>query len=189
MMRPRNVWLVWLFVCFPGLVDAQSNRVDELPAGEGRELVQEVCSRCHSLTPVLMKRDGEGGWRHTVGRMVLQRQAQLLPEEFEAVVRYLSTRLSPGVSPMQTGVLPPGAFGGGATDAQEVRLPEGAGKPLVAARCALCHDLGRVVTVPRTRDEWAQITRNMIERGPLATPDEVQTIAAYLSEHFGEETR
>ena len=60
--------------------------------------------------------------------------------------------------------------------------------PLVAARCALCHDLGRVVSVPRTRDEWVQITRNMIERGPHATADEVQTVAAYLSAHFGEET-
>lgn len=187
-MRPRSVWLAGLLVCVPVLVNAQNSRISELPAGEGRELVQEVCSSCHSLTPVLMKRDGEGGWRHTVGRMVLQRQAQLLPEEFEAVVRYLSTRLGPGMSPMQTGVLPPEAFGGGATAAREVALPEGAGKPLVAARCALCHDLGRVVSVPRTTDEWAQITRNMIDRGPDATAEEVQTIAAYLSAHFGEET-
>lgn len=185
-MFPKLAWLAGVLVCVPGLVHAQG-RAPELPPGEGREVVQKVCTACHSLVPIMMKRDGENGWKHTVGRMVLQRQAQLLPDEFETVVRYLSTRLGPGTGQMQTGVLPPGAFGSGGTSAKEVRLPDGPGKELVETRCALCHDLGRVVSVPRKKHEWEQMTRNMIGRGPQASPAQIQTIIDYLTTHFLEE--
>jgi cytochrome c5 len=181
-MLSRIVSLAALLVAVPCVLHAQSGAA-ELPPGDGRELVQKVCTSCHTLTPVLMKRDGENGWRHTVGRMVLQRQAQLLPDEFEAVVRYLSTRLGPGTTQMQTGVLPPGSFGSGAT-AKEVRLPDGPGKELVEARCSVCHDLGRVVSIPRKTDEWEEVTRNMIGRGPQASPAQVDAIIAYLTSHF-----
>jgi cytochrome c5 len=188
-MFPRTVWLAGVLVCVPGLVHAQG-RAPELPPGEGREVVQKVCTACHSLVPVMMKRDGENGWRHTVARMVLQRQAQLLPDEFETVVRYLSTQLGPGTGQMQTGVLPPGSFGGGATTAREVRLPEGpgAGRQLVEARCSTCHDLGRVVSIPRKKEEWESVTRNMIARGPQTPPAQVQAIIDYLTTHFLEKT-
>ncbi len=124
----------------PGLAQAQG-RGAELPPGEGRELVQKVCTSCHTLVPVMMKRDGVNGWRHTVGRMVLQRQAQLTPAEFDTVVRYLSTALGPAAGQMPSGPLPPGALAGGAATAKEVKLPDGAGRPLVEGRCASCHDL------------------------------------------------
>jgi cytochrome c5 len=183
-MFRRAVWLAGLLACVPGLAHAQTG-APELPQGEGRELVQKVCTSCHSLVPVMMKRDGEAGWRHTVGRMVLQRQAQLQPEEFEVVVRYLSTRLGPGTGQMQTGVLPPGAFAG-STMAKAVRLPDGPepGRQLVESRCALCHDLGRVVSVPRKREEWDSITRNMTARAGQATPAQVQAMIEYLTTHF-----
>jgi len=191
-MLSRIAWVA-LLVSVPAFAHAQEGATGggaaALPAGEGRELVQKVCTSCHTLVPITMRRDGEGGWRHTVTRMVLQRQARLLPSEFETIVGYLSTRLGPGTAgQMQTGVLPPGAFGGGAKTAKEVQLPEGAGKELVQTRCTLCHDLGRVVSVVRKKQEWNDITRNMIGRGPEASPAQVDTIIAYLSSHFAEET-
>lgn len=186
-MFSRIVWLAGVLVCVPAIVHAQGS-APELPPGEGRELVRKVCTSCHALVPVMMKRDGENGWRHTVGRMVLQRQAQLLPDEFETVVRYLSTRLGPGTSQMQTGVLPPGALGGATGTAKDVRLPDGPGKDLVEARCSACHDLGRVVSVPRKKHEWEEVTRNMIGRGPQASPAQTQTIIDYLATHFLEQT-
>jgi hypothetical protein len=70
------------------------------------------------------------------------------------------------------------------TSAKEVRLPEGAGREIVAARCTLCHDLGRVVSVRRTSQEWEQLTKDMMGRGPRTTPAEVQTIQTYLTTHF-----
>lgn len=175
-----------VLVCTPGLVHAQG-RGPELPPGEGRELIQKVCTSCHTLVPVMMKRDGVNGWRHTVGRMVLQRQAQLTPAEFETAVRYLSTALGPAAGQMPTGALPPGSMGGGAATAKEVKLPDGAGRPLVEGRCASCHDLGRVVSIRRTKTEWESVTRNMLGRGPQATPEQAQAITDYLTTHFLEQ--
>lgn len=180
-----TLWMtgVLTLACMAGVAQAQG-RAAELPPGEGRELVQRICTSCHTLVPVMMKRDGVNGWRHTVGRMVLQRQAQLTPDEFATAVRYLSTSLGPGTGQMQTGTLPPGAMGGGATTAKEVRLPDGAGKPLVEGRCASCHDLGRVVSIRRTKEEWESVTRNMTGRGPQTTPAQVQAITDYLTANF-----
>lgn len=173
-----------VLVITSGVLDAQSRR-PELPVGDGKDLAQSVCATaCHDATPLLMKRDGEDGWRENVERMVVQKGAQLFPGELETVVRYLSTHLGPGTALMQTGTLPPGAMAGGAATAKEVRLPDGPGKDAVQLRCTVCHDLGRVVTAGRTRQEWEQITRNMLERGPRATAEQSQSVVSYLATHF-----
>jgi mono/diheme cytochrome c family protein len=184
----RTVWLAAWLVWVPGAVSAQG-RAPELPPGEGRELVQSVCgTACHDTTPLVMKRDGESGWRQNVERMVVQKGAHIFPGELETLVRYLSTVLGPWTVPMETpGALPPGALGGGAATAREVKLPDGAGRELVQARCTACHDLGRVVTTRRTLQDWDQITRNMIERGPQATQAQVKAIVTYLTTHLGKE--
>ena len=82
------------------------------------------------------------------------------------------------------GVLPPGALGSG-QPAKAVQLPAGPGKEVVQARCSLCHDLGRVVSVHRTNTEWQQLTKNMTTRGPQAPAAQVETIVTYLTTHFG----
>ena len=187
-MFSKSVCLTAWLVCVHGAVYAQG-RAPELPPGEGRELALSVCgTACHDTTPLVMKRDGESGWRKNVERMVVQKGAQIFPGELETLIRYLSTALGPGTVLMETrGTLPPGALGGGAATAKEVKLPDGAGKELVQARCTPCHDLGRVVTTRRTAQDWEQITRNMIERGPQATPAQVKAITTYLTTHLGKE--
>jgi cytochrome c5 len=173
-------------VCVPVLANAQG-RGPELPPGEGREVVQSVCATaCHQTVTVMLKRDSENGWRQTAERMVVQKGARITPAEMETIVRYLSTQLGPGSSRMQTpGALPPGAVGGGAKTAAEVRLPDGEGKVLVETRCTTCHDLGRVVSYGRTRAEWDHVTRNMMARFPRPAPaQEIDAMVAYLATHF-----
>lgn len=189
-MFAKVVWLAGVLVFVPGLLQAQG-RAPELPPGEGRELAQNVCATaCHDATPLLMKRDGESGWRRNVERMVVQKGAQIFSEDLETLIRYLLTRLGPGTGRMQTtGVLPPGALGGGAKAATEVRLPEGPGKELVEARCTSCHDLGRVVSLRRTNQEWEQMTRNMLGRGAQTSPAQIETVIAYLTTHFRKEAK
>ena len=164
-----------------------------LPEGEGRELAQSVCATaCHDATALLMKRDGEAGWRRNVERMIVQKGAQIFPAELETLIKYLSTQLGPGVGRMQpTGVLPPGALAPGAKTVADVRLPAGPGQELVEGRCASCHDLGRVVSIPRKKNEWESVSRNMLGRGPQTSPAtaaQVQAIVNYLATHFLEKT-
>ncbi|MCZ6751553.1 MAG: hypothetical protein O7E51_06970 [Acidobacteria bacterium] len=185
-VRRRAVWLAGLLLCLGGFLHAQSDP-NALPEGDGKELVAAACTQCHSLSPIRMLRDGREGWKEMVHEMVL-RGAQLGPEEADTVIRYLARNFGPGMSPMQTGPLPPEtALGGGsgAETGDTVSLPPGDGKDMVEARCRICHDLGRVVTARRTRAEWEQITKNMMGRGPTATPEQIQTMVSYLTAQFG----
>ena len=68
---------------------------------------------------------------------------------------------------------------------QADRLPGGAGKELVEARCAVCHDLERVTIVKRQPRDWETIVGNMYERWGMSAPDEVRTITSYLVAQFG----
>jgi mono/diheme cytochrome c family protein len=171
--------LLWL-AGGPALLRAQA-----LPEGEGKELVAVACTQCHGLTPILQMRDGLGGWKNTVEEMVM-RGAQLSPAEADTVVRYFLEHFGPASGPFQTGRLPhDSAISQSPVDAKDVALPEGPGKAAVERRCVMCHDIGRVVTVRRSRQEWERITKNMIERGPAATPEQVQEIVSYLSSQFG----
>ena len=142
---------------------------DPLPAGDGHDLVAVACSQCHALGTIAKIRDGAVGWRRYVNNMVL-RGAQLTKPEMDTVVAYLSRHLGPGMN------LPP---------AKPVALPDGPGKDLVAARCALCHDLERVVAVKRGRQAWPAIVADMVERGAPVTAEDGKTISDYLAANFG----
>jgi cytochrome c5 len=143
---------------------------DPLPAGDGRDLVAVACSQCHYLGTIAKIRDGAPGWRRYVDNMVL-RGAQLTKPEIETVVAYLARNLGPGMN------LPP---------AKPVALPDGPGKDLVAERCALCHNLERVVAVKRERKAWPVIVADMLAQGAPATTEEAKTISDYLAANFGD---
>jgi cytochrome c5 len=176
--------LVWLSGA-AGLLRAQTSAPRGLPEGEGKELVAVACTQCHGLTPILQMRDGIGGWKNTVDEMVL-RGAQLSPAEADTVVRYFVEHFGPAAGSFKTGLLPhDSAVSANPVDSMSITLPEGDGKQLVQTRCAMCHDIGRVVTVRRSREDWERITKNMTERGPQATSQQVQTIVSYLTAKFG----
>jgi mono/diheme cytochrome c family protein len=142
-----------------------------LPPGEGRDLMTTACSQCHPLNVIRSMREGAEGWKRHVYNMVT-RGAQLNAREADMVVAYLAANFGP-TTPVASAV--------------QVALPGGAGKDLVEARCAACHDLERVASVKRQKSEWPTLVANMIGRGAVATPDEAQVISAYLASHFGGE--
>jgi cytochrome c5 len=155
-------------------IRAQSQSpVNNLPAGNGKDIVAVACTQCHGLKLILALRDGSVGWKHFVDDMIL-RGAQLTPQEADTVAQYLAKNFGPGTSPMQSGLK---------TDA----LPAGNGEKLVESHCALCHDLGRISTVTRSKEEWNTTVSNMMARagGNVATQDEILTMASYLTAHFG----
>jgi mono/diheme cytochrome c family protein len=145
-----------------------------LPKGDGAALLATACSQCHGLSTITAMRDGAAGWHTHVSNMVL-RGAQLTAPEIETLVQYLATNFGPGTPPAAS-----------ATKATPVVLPDGPGKELVETRCAACHDLERVVSVKRGKEEWHVIVASMVARGAPATPEEAQEITAYLTEKLGE---
>lgn len=163
--------LAVLSVTFGAAIYAQSPSVT-LPPGSGRDLVAVACTQCHGLKLIVALRDGPVGWQEFVHDMIL-RGAQLDPQEARLVIRYLANNFGPGNSPMQSNL-------------ETNPLPPGDGAKLVESRCTMCHDLGRITTVARSRQEWENTVRNMMERAGtnVATPEQVRIMTSYLVAHF-----
>jgi hypothetical protein len=79
-----GVYLIF-FVCVLSPVIAQ----DTLPDGEGRDIVEDVCSQCHSLLNITDSKRTPAQWQHVVSQMINQ-GAPLEEYEIDTVVSYLS---------------------------------------------------------------------------------------------------
>ena len=74
-----------------------------------------------------------------------------------------------------------------AASVQAQDLPDGVGKELVANVCTQCHELTRIVSKKRTKEEWNDTVDKMAARGAKASDEEFETIVAYLAKNFGKD--
>lgn len=149
----------------------------------GEKLLNATCTQCHGLGMLAKTRNGPGGWRETVDKMVNWGAQLRTVEERDALVAYLVSAYGPGTEPMALVRLPPGAP---VTSSDSTKLPPGPGADEVRAYCSMCHDLGMVVATRRTASEWNRTTSAMLAKtgAPVAAAD-ARTIARYLQQHFG----
>jgi mono/diheme cytochrome c family protein len=66
----------------------------ELPEGEGRTLVQNVCGSCHGLDIVVEQHASKEQWQGIVESMV-QRGATVTDDDINAIVAYLAKHFAP----------------------------------------------------------------------------------------------
>ena len=69
---------------------------DLLPTGDARQSVLESCSSCHNLKVVVLARKNRAEWGKAINDMI-QRGAQLFPEEIEPITNYLVKVCGPDV--------------------------------------------------------------------------------------------
>ena len=77
--------ILFLAVCPWLLPSAQSL----LPEGEGKELIETVCTQCHGLRTITEAKYSLAEWENVVYDMVSE-GAPLLEEEVEIVAQYLA---------------------------------------------------------------------------------------------------
>jgi competence protein ComEA len=70
-------------------------QAQDLPDGEGKQLVQKICSSCHGLETALADGYSEASWRKLVNTMI-SRGAEGTDEEFDLVVKYLAKNFPEG---------------------------------------------------------------------------------------------
>jgi mono/diheme cytochrome c family protein len=82
-----------LSLCFAGAVSlslpVKGAPQDALPAGEGRDLVQRICTGCHGIETALDMARTEAQWKAVVDTMI-GRGAEGTDAEFATVVKYLT---------------------------------------------------------------------------------------------------
>jgi competence protein ComEA len=64
-------------------------QAQDLPAGKGKELVENTCGSCHGLDVVVAQHATKDGWSSIVDYMV-SRGASGTPEEIQTIVEYLA---------------------------------------------------------------------------------------------------
>ncbi len=74
-----------------------------------------------------------------------------------------------------------------AASVQAQDLPDGAGKDLVMKVCTVCHELTRITSKKRTKEEWSDTVDKMAARGAMASDEEFETIVNYLAKYFGKD--
>lgn len=177
----RSVWIgalllvpsAQIFAQNGGGAGRQPSGPATLPAGDAKEIVAKACNQCHGLAMIMTLRDGRVGWQEMVDNMIL-RGAQVRPEEANLTIDYLFENFGPSKAPMQS---PKGTV---------LTLADGAGKTVIESHCMFCHDVGRITGVTRSKNEWEETVKRMMHRGNISvTPDEVQTMTAYLTAQYG----
>ena len=94
-IKMRNNSLSLLLILLTAPAFAQNEKVkddgwsDLLPAGDGRQSVLDSCASCHNLKVVVDGRKSRADWAKAINDMI-QRGAQLFPEEIDPITTYLS---------------------------------------------------------------------------------------------------
>jgi mono/diheme cytochrome c family protein len=151
-----------------------SLRGQNLPEGEGRDVVESVCSQCHGLryiTDSVLEREG---WENIVADM-MSRGAPLDDSEVDMVVDYLTASFGP--AEMQAS--------GGASAAASTNLPTGAGMEATQQACSQCHGINKLTRLKLDRHGWELTVYDMIARGAHIYEDEMDEIIDYLVANFG----
>ena len=73
---------------------------------------------------------------------------------------------------------------GGSAIAQAPALAPGDGQETVQMVCTSCHTIGIVTAHPHTAEEWDEIIGKMIDKGMLASDQQLDEIAAYLAKNY-----
>jgi len=69
-----------------------------LPDGPGKELVEAVCTACHSLERVVAKHGTKAEWQDKVLEM-LQEEPDITQQERDQIVEYLAKSFPPKAAP------------------------------------------------------------------------------------------
>ena len=165
MFRRTAVWLV-LTVALATLSMAVPQ---ELPEGEGKKLLEDRCTSCHSLKPVVSLKQSRDKWKELVVKMVGY-GAQLDDKEVDVATEYLTKHFGPESS---------------AAAAKPESLEEKTAERYLKGICSSCHDAGLIRSTQATKEEWSAIVARMNGMDAGVSPRDVDLLVDYLASKYG----
>ena len=141
----------------------------ELPKGEGKQLLEDRCVSCHSLKPVVSLKQSQAAWKKLVVKMVGY-GAQLNDEEVDVATLYLTKYFSPESS---------------AAAAKPDSPEEKIAKRYIEGICSSCHDAGLIRSTEATKQEWFDIVTRMNGLDAGVSQRDVDLLVDYLANKYG----
>ena|SRR2546426_434345 len=161
---------MWLFVTVAVAAVAFAAG-QNLPEGDGKKLVEDVCASCHSLDPIRQQQLDKDGWKDIVQKMQGY-GAPLDEKQVATVTDYLAKNFGPKA-----------ASGGGDGAAASSASDEDA-KKLIEGICASCHDSGLVTGTTNTKEGWQDTVKSMNAKGAGLTDKDVEILVNYLARTY-----
>jgi len=111
----------------------------------GQQVVNQKCSKCHTLERVYRAFKSEDGWTSTINRMASLDAPNISSFDIKQAIHFLIIRQKLLISE------------------DENTLNEAIGKSIIETKCTSCHELDRVIQARKTKDEWDGTVNRMIE--------------------------
>lgn len=142
---------------------------------KGREVVGQACVACHTniLRMVQVHKQSPEQWKDIVYSMI-GRGAQVMPDEIDAVIVFLSTNAGGNGEPTSR------ASAGGRGARGEQQGPDDEGRAILQRTCQQCHDLATAST-KLSSEEWSAVIAKMMTYGAKLTPADQEKLIAYLN--------
>ena len=160
--------LVWCVLTVATAAIAFAAVQNDLPAGEGRKILEDSCTSCHGLS-ALDKFKGTykaKEWTDLVNNMKAY-GASVSDAQVPVLVDYLTKNFGPKDS--------------GATASSD----DAAGKMLLDTACSTCHGIDVIERLNLNKDAWTDVVRNMIGNGAAVTDAQVPVLVDYLVKKYG----
>jgi cytochrome c5 len=141
----------------------------ELPEGEGKKLLEERCTSCHTLKPVVSLKQSQRAWKELVVKMVGY-GAQLDDKEVVVATEYLTKHFGPDNPALAA-----------KPDSPEEKTAE----RYIKGICSSCHDAGLIRSTEATKQQWLDIVTRMNNLDAGVSPRDVELLVDYLASKYG----
>jgi cytochrome c5 len=155
-----------LFVLTAALATLSMAVPQDLPEGEGKKLLEDRCTSCHSLKPVVSLKQSQSAWKELVVKMV-RYGAQLDDKEVAVATEYLTKHFGPESSAAAAGP------------------DEKTAERYIRGICSSCHDAGLIRSTQATKQEWFDIVARMNGLDAGVSPRDVDVLVDYLAGKYG----
>ena len=132
-------------------------------------LLDQKCSKCHSLERVLKAKKSKEAWAKTIVRMAHRDAPHIRPSQARQILLYLSAMHPADRSAVDS-------------------VPKAmTAEALVETKCSKCHDLSRIYQAKKDLATWHKTVKKMIENAEeigefdFLTETEVETIVQFLA--------
>ena len=149
------IWLVLTVALAP----------QELPEGEGKKLIEERCTTCHTLKPVVDLKQSQREWKELVVKMV-GLGAQLDNKEVDVATEYLTKHFGPATTK---------------SDSADEKIAE----RYIKGICSSCHDAGLIRSTEATKEEWREIVTRMNGLDAGVSARDAEVLVDYLASKYG----
>ena len=146
------------------VIAGATTSAQELPKGDGRDLVAARCLTCHESDLIAQQRLSPAAWGREVDKMI-RWGAAVEGSDRDAIVAYLAGRFSPA----------------GATDADAATAPADA---TYKRACLVCHEADLIEAQRLATPGWTREVDKMIRWGAIVSDPEKQLLIDYLALRF-----